>query len=146
MIILDTNVVSEPMRPEPNARVLAWLAAQEATTLYLTAITEAELRTGVALMPEGRRREATQIALEAVFVEDFAGRVLPFESGAAARAYAAIQAERRVRGRPIGMADAMIAAVARSCGAQLATRNVGDFEATGVEVVDPWRDAGVYPP
>ena len=139
MIILDTNVVSEPMRPEPDARVLAWLAGQDAGALFITAVTEAELRTGLAIMPEGRRREALAAALEAVLAEDFAGRVLPFEGGPAARAYAAIQAERRGTGSPISMADAMIAAIARARGAQVATRNVDDFAGTGVEVVNPWE-------
>lgn len=139
MIILDTNVVSEPMRPEPDGRVLAWLAAQDAGALFITAVTEAELRTGLAIMPEGRRREALAAALEAVLAEDFAGRVLPFEGGAAARAYATIQAARRGMGRPISMTDAMIAAIAQARGAQVATRNVGDFADTGVDVVNPWR-------
>lgn len=138
MIILDTNVVSEPMRRKPDARVLAWLAAQDAGALYTTAVTEAELRTGLAIMPEGRRREALAAALEAVLGEDLAGRVLPFEGGAAARAYAAIQAGRRASGSPISMADAMIAAIARTRGASVATRNVSDFGDTGVEVIDPW--------
>ncbi|TNC63111.1 type II toxin-antitoxin system VapC family toxin [Rubellimicrobium roseum] len=138
MIVLDTNVVSEPMRPVPDERVLRWLAAQDASTLFLTAVTEAELRTGLALLPTGKRREGLTLALEAVLAEDFAGRVLPFEGGAAARAYAAIQAERREAGRPIAMADAMIAAIARSRGMQVATRNTGDFEETGVELVNPW--------
>jgi hypothetical protein len=138
MTILDTNVVSEPMRPEPEAQVLAWLAAQNAGALFVTAVTEAELRTGLAIMPGGRRREALGAALETVLAEDFAGRVLPFEGGAAARAYAAIQAARRGMGRPIVMADAMIAAIARARGLRVATRNVGDFAGTGVEVVNPW--------
>ena len=139
MIILDTNVVSEPMRPVPDEHVLRWLARQDASTLFLTAVTEAELRTGLALLPAGKRREALGAALEAMLAEDFAGRVLPFEGGAAARAYAAIQAERRETGRPIAMADAMIAAIARSRGMRVATRNTGDFEGTGVELLDPWR-------
>lgn len=138
MIILDTNVVSEPMRPHPDAQVLRWLAARETRTLFLTAVTEAELRAGVALLPDGRRREALGAALEAVLAQDFAGRVLPFEGGAAARAYAAIQADRRRLGRPIAMADALIGAIARASGMQLATRNVDDFVGTGVEIVNPW--------
>lgn len=138
MIVLDTNVVSEPMRPVPDERVLRWLSAQDAGTLFLTAVTEAELRTGLALLPAGKRREGLTVALEAVLAQDFAGRVLPFEGGAAARAYAAIQAERRAAGRPIAMADAMIAAIARSRGLRVATRNTDDFEGTGVELVDPW--------
>lgn len=139
MIILDTNVVSEPMRPEPDVRVMAWLAAQDAGALFVTAVTEAELRTGLAIMPEGQRREALGAALEAVLDEDFAGRVLAFEGGAAARAYAAIQAGRRASGSPISMADAMIAAIARTRGAQVATRNVSDFAGTGVEIINPWE-------
>ena len=139
MIILDTNVVSEPMRPQPDTNVLRWLAAQDAGTLFLTAITEAELRTGVALLPEGKRREALRAALEAVLVQDFAGRVLPFEGGDTARAYAAIEAGRRSSGRPIAMADAMIAAIARARGMRLATRNVDDFEGAVVEIANPWN-------
>lgn len=138
MTILDTNVVSEPMRPEPDPRVLAWLAGQDAGALFITVVTEAELRTGLAVMPGGRRREALGAALEAVLAEDFAGRVLPFEGGAAARAYAVIHATRRSLGRPISMAGAMIAAIARARGLRVATRNVDDFEGTGVEVVNPW--------
>jgi toxin FitB len=138
VIVLDANVVSEPMRPVPDERVLRWLAAQDASTFFLTAVTEAELRTGLALLPAGKRQEGLTLALEAVLAEDFAGRVLPFEGGAAARAYAAIQAERREAGRPIAMADAMIAAIARSRGMRVATRNTGDFERAGVELVNPW--------
>jgi toxin FitB len=138
MIVLDTNVVSEPMRPEPDAGVLTWLARQDASALFITAVTEAELRTGLALLPEGRRRDALEAALEAVLAEDFAGRVLPFEAGATARAYAAIQAARRGVRRPISMADAMIAAIAGTRGWQVATRNVDDFAGTGVELINPW--------
>ena len=137
MIILDTNLVSEPMRSRPDGQVLRWLAARDASTLFLTAVTEAELRTGVALPPDGRRREALGAALEAMLAQDFAGRVLPFEGGAA-RAYAAIQANRRRSGRPIAIADALIAAIAQASGMQLATRNVDDFVDTDVEIINPW--------
>jgi predicted nucleic acid-binding protein len=137
MIILDTNVVSEPMRPQPDERILRWLSAQDASTLFLTVVTEAELRTGLAFLPEGRRRAKLVAALEAVLTQDFAGRVQPFEGEAAARAYAAVQAGRQEAGRPIAMADATIAAIARSRGTRVATRNVYDFGGTGVEVVNP---------
>lgn len=139
MIVLDTNVVSEPMRPKPDERVMRWFADQDAADLFTTAITEAELRTGAALLPAGQRREAIAVAVEAVLTESFSGRVLPFEGGPAARAYAEIQAARRAAGRPIATADAMVAAVARSRGARVATRNGADFEGTGVEVVNPWE-------
>jgi predicted nucleic acid-binding protein len=138
VIVLDTNVVSEPMRPVPDERVLVWLAGQDASVLFITAVTEAELRTGLAFLPEGKRREALGAALEAVIGEDFAGRVLTFEGGAVARAYSAIQAERRAAGKPISMADAMIAATARARGWRVATRNVADFAGTGVELLNPW--------
>lgn len=139
MIVLDTNVVSEPMRPVPDERVMAWLGDQDAGALFITAVTEAELRTGLAFLPEGRRREALGAALEAVVGEDFADRVLPFEGGATARAYAAIQAERCAAGRPISMADAMIAATARARGWRVATRNVVVFAGTGVGLINPWE-------
>ena len=125
------------MRPHPDAQVLSWLAARDACTLFLTAVTEAELQAGVALLPGGKRGEALGAALEAIQAQNFAGRMLPFEGGAAARAYAAIQANRRRSGRPIAMADALIAAIARACGMQLATRNVDDFVDTGVAIVNP---------
>lgn len=139
MIILDTNVVSELMRPAPDPDVVAWVAGPEHAgrgALWLTAISEAELRLGVALMPPGARATAVGAAVAAMLAEDFAGRVLPFD-GAAARAYAAICAERRAAGRPIAAFDAMIAAIARATGATVATRNQRDFEGCGVDIVNP---------
>lgn len=135
MIVLDTNVVSELMRPAPDPGVVAWVAAQG--TLWLTAVSEAELRLGVALMPAGARAAAVGAAVAAMLAEDFAGRILPFD-GAAARAYAAICAERRAAGRPIAAFDAMIAGIARSAGATVATRNLRDFEGCGVALINPW--------
>lgn len=135
MIILDTNVVSELMRPAPDPGVVAWVAGQGA--LWLTAVSEAELRLGVALMPAGARAEAVGAAVAAMLAEDFAGRILPFDS-AAARAYAAICRDRRTAGRPVAAFDAMIAAVARAAGATVATRNLRDFEGCGVALVNPW--------
>lgn len=135
MIVLDTNVVSELMRPAPDPGVVAWVAAQG--TLWLTAVSEAELRLGVALMPSGARAAAVGAAVAAMLAEDFAGRILPFD-GAAARAYAAICAERRAAGRPIAAFDAMIAGIARSAGATVATRNLRDFEGCGVALINPW--------
>ena len=138
MILLDTNVLSELMRPEPSGSVTNWLAAQPSSSVFISAVTEAELRYGLALLPEGQRQKRIMAQVEAMLAEDFAGRILPFDSPAAA-AYAQLAASRRLTGRPISMADAQIAAIARSRGARVATRNVGDLEECGVDLVDPWR-------
>lgn len=137
MIVLDTNVLSELMRERPASSVMRWLGGQSAASLYTTSITQAEILYGVRLLPTGKRRTAFETQAEAMFREDFAGRVLPFGSDAA-RAFAAIASERKRIGRPIGQSDAQIAAIARSTRASLATRNVSDFEKCGVDVVDPW--------
>lgn len=137
MILLDTNILSELMRPAPSPAVMSWLAAQPAASLFISAVTEAELRYGVLLLPEGRRRADLIAALEAMLTEDFVGRILPFDS-AAALAFAAIAASRRQAGKPISQFDAQIAAIARSRGAVLATRNVADFAECGVEIINPW--------
>ena len=139
MIILDTNIVSELLRPSPEPKVEAWLAAQDGAEVYLTAVSEAELRYGVAILPEGRRRDALMGALEAILREDFEARILPFDS-AATEAYAAIAAERRAAGRPLSQFDCQIAAIGRAQGATVATRNSKDFEGCGIEVIDPWSD------
>ena len=137
MIILDTNVVSELMKAAPAERVLRWIAAQPASALYTTSITEAEILHGLALLPTGKRRNALESAAEAMLSEDFAGRILPFGSDAA-HAYARIAADRRRAGRPISHFDAQIAAIARSAGAAIATRNVTDYDRCGVKILDPW--------
>ena len=137
MIVVDTNVVSELMRPTPATTVMRWFAAQDSVSLYLTAVTEAELRLGAAILPAGQRRDRLTAEVEAVVREDFAGRVLPFDS-AAARAYAAIAASRRSTGRPIPAADCQVAAIARARDAAVATRDTAHFEACGVVVIDPW--------
>ena len=140
MIVLDTNVVSELMRPSPAPAVEQWVATRPAASLFFSAVGEAELRYGVAILAAGRRRAALASAIEAMLREDFAGRVLPFDS-AAARTYAEIAASRRATGRPVAQADVQIAAIARSRGMALATRNVRDFEGMGIELLDPWADA-----
>ncbi len=137
MIILDTNVVSELMKAAPAERVLGWIAAQPASALYTTSITEAEILHGLALLPTGKRRNALESAAEAMLSEDFAGRILPFGSDAA-HAYARIAADRRRAGRPISHFDAQIAAIARSAGAAIATRNVTDYDRCGVKILNPW--------
>lgn len=137
MIILDTNVLSETMRSEPSPVVLRWLAAQPVMQLFTTTITEAEILFGLAILGEGRRRTALEQAARAMFAEDFAGRVLAFDS-AAASDFAAIAAERRRAGCPISQADAQIAAIARSRGGRVATRNTADFEGCGIALINPW--------
>lgn len=139
MIILDTNVLSEAWRASPSAAVMAWMRAQPATTLYTTTITEAELLYGIALLPEGRRRRSLEALAEFVLTEELAGRILPFDR-AAAREYADIASTRRRSGRPIPEADAQIAAIARSRGAAVATRNAEDFAGCQIAVIDPWRE------
>lgn len=137
MVVLDTNVVSEMMRDAPNPEVLAWLDGRPTRELFLTAVTEAEVRAGIALLPEGRRRRGLTEAAEHAFGSLFAGRVLPFDSNAA-RSYADIAAARRAAGRSLSQADGQIAAIARSHGMAVATRNVRDFENMGIELFNPW--------
>lgn len=138
MIILDTNVLSETMRAQSSHVVLGWLAAQPASRLFTTAIAEAEILLGLALLEAGRRRSALEAAARAMFAEDFAGRILPFDSAAAAE-FVDIAAARRRSGRPIAHADAQIAAIARARGASIATRNTADFEGCHLALIDPWQ-------
>ena len=137
MIVLDTNVLSEAIRPVPSRRVLDWLAAQQPSGLFTTAISEAELFYGLALLPAGKRRASLEEAVRRMLEEDFAQRVLPFDR-AAASAFAVIASGRRKKGRPISEFDAQIAAVARINGAAVATRNADDFRDCGIGVIDPW--------
>ncbi len=140
MVVLDTKVVSELMQSAPSSKVLAWLDDRPTRELFMTAVTEAEIRTGIAFLPEGGRRRGLAEAAERAFGGLFAGRVLPFDS-AAARVYAEIAAARRASGRPLSQTDGQIAAIARSRGMTVATRNVRDFAETGIEVIDPWAAA-----
>ncbi len=137
MIVLDTNVLSELMRPTPSPQVAGWLAKQVAGEIFTTTITEAEIFFGIELLSKGKRREQLRAAAEAMFSEDLADRVLTFDS-AAARAFANIAARRRSGGKPISYADAQIAAIAQVRGARLATPNMADFADCGIEVSDPW--------
>jgi toxin FitB len=138
MTILDTNVLSELMRPIPSSRVVAWVAKQPTTELFTTSITEAEIFYGIELLTRGKRREGLLAAAEAVFAEDLAGRIFGFDSDAA-RVFSEIAAHRRALGRPISHADAQIAAISQMRGAKLATRNVADFADCGLNLVDPWN-------
>ncbi|MXW16620.1 MAG: type II toxin-antitoxin system VapC family toxin [Gemmatimonadetes bacterium] len=137
MLVIDTNIASELMRPQPTAAVAAWIAERDAQDMYLTAVSEAELLYGVAIMPHGKRRSALEAAMTRWLDRGFRERILPFDS-AAARVDAEIAAGRRRAGRPIGEADCQIAAISRLRGAVLVTRNVRDFEGTGLNVIDPW--------
>jgi predicted nucleic acid-binding protein len=139
VIILDTNVLSEPWRPNPSSRLVAWMNSQPKLSLFTTAISEAEVFYGIALLPNGKRRRGLESAASVVFDKDLAGRILPFDS-ASAREYAEIMAARRRAGRPISEADAQIAAIARSRGGTLATRDVADFVDCGVTVLSPWSE------
>lgn len=138
MLVLDTNVISELMRADPDDRVVDWITEHPATSLFLTTITEAELRYGMALLPAGNRKTRLTQALEDTLRDDFAQRILPFDRDAA-RLYAEIVAHRRQAGRPISQFDAQIAAIARSRNAGVATRNRSDFTDCGIVVFNPWE-------
>lgn len=138
MIVLDTNVLSELIRPQPDSKVVAWLREQARSVLFTTSVSRGEMLFGVLVLPAGERRQRLQQEVQAIFDSDMAGRVLPYD-GDAADAHAKFAAARRVQGRPVAMPDAMIAGVARSRGAALATRNMRDFEGCGVTLIDPWH-------
>jgi toxin FitB len=139
MLVLDTNVISEIMKASPSLRVMAWWSQQRSDELFTTTVTVAEILYGIEILPQGKRRDSLRAEAEAVFTQDFAGRILPFDEEAA-RAFPEIAASRRGEGRPIAELDAQIAAVARSRRAILATRNTPDFEGCGLRLVNPWRD------
>ena len=137
MIVLDTNVLSEFMRVEPDAKVLDWVDAQPTLELAISAITVAEILHGIARLPSGKRKQKLESHAMAMFEEDFAGRILPFDAHAAVE-YATLAAGAEAKGRTAAMADAQIAAICLSHGASIATRNMRDFEFSGVEVINPW--------
>ena len=140
MIVLDTNVLSELMKPDPEQAVIAWMDRQDPATLFLTAITVADILYGIARLPEGKRKSRLRELGAAVLQEDFAGRIISFDE-TAAECYADVVCERQRSGRPISMADAQIAAICRaSNGATLATRNSLDFAGIGLDLTNPWTD------
>ena len=139
MILLDTNVLSEFMRPRPEMCVVQWLDGQRADTLHTSAVSQAEIELGLALMPDGKRQHELATSAKAMFEEDFAGRCLPFDAAAASH-YAHLVAACSRMGRPISVEDAQIAAIALAGGMALATRNTRDFESiTGLALINPWR-------
>lgn len=138
MIVLDTNVISELMRDRPSEKVMGWVANQPLSSLFTTSISQSEIYHGIYLLPSGKRRKALEQAAQAMFSEDFRGRILSFSSEVTLP-YAQISVDRRRSGRPISGFDAQIAAIAACHGAKLATRNVADFERCGIDVIDPWN-------
>lgn len=140
MIVLDTNIVSEPLKPNPDPEVLAWLDRQAPETLYLTTISLAELSAGVEVLPAGKRRAALQQAVGAQVLSLFQSRVLGFDHEAAL-AFGRIAAKAQAAGNPIDFADCAIAAIATTHRFILATRNARDFKGTGVELLNPWSSS-----
>lgn len=142
MIVLDTNVISEIWKLRPAPAVTSWMDAQSAETLYLSAVTVAELRFGPAVMPTGKRRNQYANALERVLLPAFFGRVLPFDLEAS-RAYSLLMAQARKTGKTISVADGYIAATATAAarGMSVASRDTNPFEAAGVKVINPWTAA-----
>jgi predicted nucleic acid-binding protein len=138
MIVLDTNVLSEALRPSPSDAVMRWLAAQAPAEIFITTITQAELLYGVALLPAGRRRTRPHAVIEKLFSDEFSGRILPFDEESAPW-FAKIVSGREAIGRPISQFDAMIAAISLSRRAAVATRNTSDFDHCGVRVINPWH-------
>ena len=143
MTILDTNAVSETLKPAPSEAVVRWLSAQAPAAIFTTAVTQAEIMCGVEALPAGKRRLALSAVVDDIFAKDFHGRVLPFDAESA-REYARILAGRKKAGRPMSQFDAMIAAIVRSHGATLATRNTDDFENCGLRLINPWTARDVH--
>lgn len=137
MILLDTNVISEPLKLTADVAVLNWIDAQMIETLYLSTISLAELRFGIAALSPGKRRDTLHTSFEQRILPLFAGRILPFDA-AASEAYAALRARARAQGKAIAPADGYIAATAISHGLMVATRDTGPFEAAGLKVINPW--------
>lgn len=138
MIILDTNVLSELMKSQPDKSVVRWIGEHKATSLFITTLTQAEILYGLEILPAGKRRTALKKAAKAMFELEFSDRILPFDIKAA-QLFATIAAERRKIGRPISQIDAQIAAITRSHNATLVTRNINDFEECGIEIINPWK-------
>jgi predicted nucleic acid-binding protein len=137
VIILDTNVISELMKPEPSRKVFRWVSRQSPLELFTTTISQAEVLYGIALLPKGKRRNLLQAAAESMFAEDFRSRILAFDEDAA-RLFPEIVIARRSMGHPIAVLDAEIVAIARSRGSVVATRDTRGFGDCGVTVVNPW--------
>ena len=140
MFLLDTNILSAAMSSRPAPEVANWMTRQPADLLFTAAVCQAEILSGITVLPKGRRREALEMAALSMFREDFAGRILPFDSDAAV-IYGELFARRRSAGRPAGIADLMIASIARAHGAGVVTRDTGDFEGCGLALINPWASS-----
>jgi predicted nucleic acid-binding protein len=136
LLVLDTNVVSELMRPQPQPQVLAWVGAHPITDMAITAVTIMEIRSGIAYLPEGARKGSLEARFRQFLARGFAGRVLPFDEGAA-ETCATLRAQRRRLGKASATEDAMIAGIALQRGATVVTRDSG-FDSYGVPVIHPW--------
>ena len=139
MLMLDTNMLSAMMSTVPMQKVADWILDQPSEELFTATVCQAEILSGIAILPHGRRRADLEEAARAMFADDFQGRVLPFDIEAAA-AYAEMFAARRKAGRPAGTIDLMLASIARVRGASVVTRNVADFEGVGLTIINPWDD------
>ena len=137
-VLLDTNVLSELLRSQPDSNVLSWMASMPANVLFVSAVTQAEMMLGARLLPKSQRRQRLEEALAAMFLEDFADRILSFDASCAAP-YAELVAIRRAAGKPIAQFDAQIASIARRHRVGVATRNVADFEGCGLTLTNPWN-------
>ncbi len=135
MIVLDTNIISEPTRPQPSPNVISWLNAQDRSQVYTTTITQAEILLGLAAMPAGKRREMTAAHMNRILAEEFAGRILPFDSAAARELHTVA---RRKNGKYVIEPDSQIAAIAKAHDAILATRNIKHFRNSGLKLINPW--------
>jgi toxin FitB len=140
VILLDTNVISELMRPAITPAVAAYVQALDPETLFTASLCEAEIRYGIARLPLGRRRDALATAFQAFLTQGFAGRILAFDSSCAA-GYATIRVRREAAGLPVSIPDAMIAGTALAHGSTVATRNVADFAGCGIAIANPWDGA-----
>lgn len=140
MIVLDTNVLSEIIRPSPSTEVISWLSKQPSPSLFTTTVTRGELFYGAQLLPDSQRKTGLLSALQSIFDADLSGQVLSYDN-VAADAFAQIAASRKQAGQPISQFDAMIAAITQSRGATLATRNTKDFSDCGIELINPWQSA-----
>ncbi|HEY5878094.1 MAG TPA: type II toxin-antitoxin system VapC family toxin [Nakamurella sp.] len=138
MIVLDTNVISEAMRPRPDPAAMSWLNGQDAQSLNLSSVTLAELLFGIGALPAGAGKDRLSRSLDALLAL-FPGRILPLDADAARR-YAHMAVVARSSGRPLPMADGYIAAIAAARGFAVATRNIEHFQGTGVELIDPWQN------
>lgn len=137
MIILDTNVLSEALKPSPDEAVLGWMTAQNRDVVFTTTVTQAEILYGVEVLSPGKRRTRLRAAVEQLFADEFHERILPFDVDSALE-YPKIVARREALGRPISQFDAVIASICRSRNAAIATRNTSDFENCGISVINPW--------